>query len=164
MPEPSTSPAWISWALAGALVGVLALLISLNRRRYRGLAQMFPVPPSLPAFAATDSFRWVDCYLELPSQRMASGGSWHRVAVADEGLRIEGSRLLAGGYGLWIPWDRVERCDAVSDINPEGESNPSGTAITLKGGTGVVRVADPAGDRVLGYWRLFQRRRRVAAG
>lgn len=153
---------WNSWIIGALTIAVLALIIHFNRRRYQALATLFPTPVPLPTASPVDLFEHVDGYLEVPAKGSSSGGSGHTVSVAEAGFRLQGSRIWAGGRTLWFPWERVATCQAVTGINPGGESNPPGVEVVLKAGAATIRLADPAGDRVLGYWRQYQRRLRTS--
>lgn len=150
--------------LAFGLAGLFIILFPVfGRQRYRRIAAQFPMPPALPAGNPVDSFVGVQCYIQSPAGGADLGGSGHSVAVFADGFRLQGGWYLSGGQAIWVPWEKVESCEAVKGIDPGGEANPPGVYVALKGGAAAFRIADPAGDRVLGNWRLYQRRLRATA-
>lgn len=153
-----------NYAFGAVAVLVAALLPIFGRRYFRNLATLFPAPGTPPYFSPVDCFDRVECYVQVPPGAETSGGTGNRVEVGEAGFRLTGARYLTGGTRLWVPWERVTECEPVDAVTRDADGRRPGTKVSLAASEGLFLIADPAGDRVLGYWRLYRRRSRAPAG
>ena len=150
--------------LAGILgAGLVVLIMAQVRRQFGLLARALPRPSATPYFSPDDIFRFVQCYMKVASASVASGGDGYHVAVGEDGIQLGGLRLLGAGQGLWIPWAIVESCEPLDVVDPGGRGQRGGAVLVLRDPRAEIRIGDPAGDRVYGYWRLYHRHHNLAA-
>ena len=106
----------------------------------------------------------MECYFRNITPSGSIGGSGHDIEVGEAGFSVRRRSLFHGTAAVWIPWEEVAACEAVAGIASGSESNPAGSSVALREHSGTNVIADPAGDRILGYWRLYRRRVQVLSG